>query len=55
MRTVEYLRVLPDRVLELEAQGWHPAVASSFSNGHGFEVVMVREIAEGSTTPEEGT
>jgi hypothetical protein len=37
-----YIRVLPERVPELEAQGWHPVATSGFSGGHGFEVVMVR-------------
>jgi hypothetical protein len=47
----EYMRVTPDRVPELEALGWHPAVASTFSDGQGVEIVMVREIEPAPTPP----
>lgn len=54
LRTIEYLRVLPGRVAELEAQGWHAAAASTHSEGHGVEVVMARYVTP-AETPEEGT
>lgn len=49
LRSIEYLRVLADRVPELEAEGWHPAAASRFSHGLGVEVVMVRMSSDKPT------
>jgi hypothetical protein len=42
LTSLSYIRVLPERVPELEAQGWHAVAAASFSDRHGYEVVMVR-------------
>lgn len=41
---LEFRRVLPHEVHALEEQGWHAGAASSHSEGHGFEIVMVREL-----------
>jgi hypothetical protein len=40
---LEFRRALPHEVHALREQGWHAGAASSHSEGHGYEVVMVRE------------
>lgn len=41
---LEFKRALPHEVHALKEQGWHAGAASSHSEGHGYEVVMVGEV-----------
>ncbi len=44
MTVREYRRVLPAEVASYEAAGWRIAGATTFNEGLGVEVLMVREI-----------
>lgn len=49
--TLEFMRVTPDRVAELEQLGWYPGAASLFNAGLGVEILMVREITPTDAAP----